>query len=314
MQFHQALRQRQAESDAPQRFIALPISLLELFKNLFLFGFVNAHAMIGNRHPHLAIGGLHRRQCHGTLGGRVFQRVGQKVQENLPRAAAIRLDDMVATGHPHFEANRLLLGLGRDHERRRLQEFLNADAFQRQFHRAHFDLGQVQHVIDKCEQMGAAVVDAPHILLLLLIERAKTFPFEQVGKAYDRVQRCAQLVAHRREEMALVLVGFLEAHIRPLDAGQRLQQVAGPLFHDPLQAFAGLGQFRGSDTYLGIDNLVGRLQLRMALCDLFHLADALAARGDQDEILEKDPGGMLEPAPVACSQYAKYRLGPEHAA
>ncbi len=88
---------------------------------------------------------------------------------------------------------------------------------------AGLDLGEVEDVVDDAQKVLAGLVDLAHIVALarreLGLERQK-------GHADDRVHRCADLVTHVGEELALHACGLL---------GQRLALACGPrlLFHLP---------------------------------------------------------------------------------
>ncbi len=58
--------------------------------------------------------------------------------------------------------------------------------------------------------MHAAGIDVANVAEVLLVaDRAERLPDDHVGKADDRVERCAQLVAHRRQEVRLGTVCLL---------------------------------------------------------------------------------------------------------
>ena len=82
---------------------------------------------------------------------------------------------------------------------------------------AGFDLGQIEHVIDEAEQMLAVGLQAfeyaEHLLRWLAIRAVR----HQFGVAQDRVERCAQLMAHIGKELRLVLARFFKLAALVLD-------------------------------------------------------------------------------------------------
>ncbi len=68
--------------------------------------------------------------------------------------------------------------------------------------------GEIENVVDQAQQVGPAIADQPRIIPVLLVaERSMDFSDHQVREPDDGVQRRAQLVAHRGEEMRLRLTG-----------------------------------------------------------------------------------------------------------
>ena len=67
-----------------------------------------------------------------------------------------------------------------------------------------FDLGQIEHVVDKPEQVPAVGLKAFEYAKHLLGRLAVSAVRHQFGIAEDGVERCAQLVAHVGEELRLV--------------------------------------------------------------------------------------------------------------
>ena len=91
-------------------------------------------------------------------------------------------------------------------------------------HLAGFDLRQIENVVDQVEQIRARRVDRLRELDLLLRQVLVLVLREQLGEDEQRVERRAQLVAHVRQELALVLRAerqllglFLERDARRFD-------------------------------------------------------------------------------------------------
>src|SRR3546814_1340930 len=63
-------------------------------------------------------------------------------------------------------------------------------------------LREIEHVVDQAEKVAAAVVDVGGIFRIARVaERSQRLRLQDLGKADDRVQRRAQLVAHRSQEL-----------------------------------------------------------------------------------------------------------------
>src|SRR5688572_19090117 len=72
---------------------------------------------------------------------------------------------------------------------------------------SRLDFGEVQYVVDQGEEMALALLDAFQVIALRFGNRPADTQHQQLGVTGDGVERRAQLVAHRREEIALRLVG-----------------------------------------------------------------------------------------------------------
>ena len=70
---------------------------------------------------------------------------------------------------------------------------------------AGLDLRQVEHLVDQVEEVRACAVDRLRVLDLLRIEVRLLVVREHAREDEQRIERRAQLVAHVREELALVL-------------------------------------------------------------------------------------------------------------
>ena len=81
---------------------------------------------------------------------------------------------------------------------------VHVDLFE--FQLAGFDLGEIEHIVDDAEQVGAGALHGFGVFAL----GAGQAGFEQqLGHAKHAVHRCADLVAHARKERALGVVGRL---------------------------------------------------------------------------------------------------------
>ncbi len=95
---------------------------------------------------------------------------------------------------------------------------------------ARLDLAEVEHVVDKAEQMAAAGVDVLQALLLLLgAHLARQVVLEDLAEAEDGVERRTQLVAHVGQELALqpaVLLDLGVGHLQLVLLQGNLLQLA----------------------------------------------------------------------------------------
>ena len=78
-------------------------------------------------------------------------------------------------------------------------------------HLAAFHLGQVQDVVDHLQQHAAGALNVADVALLLVVERVDAA--QHVAEAQNAVERRAQLVAHRGQEVALEPVHLVELHV-----------------------------------------------------------------------------------------------------
>ena len=137
------------------------------------------------------------------------------------------------------------------------------------------------------EQLGGGVARRRLALLVPAGQAAvEVEHVEQVGDGFHDVAPLLQrarhfllagleLLGHRRQRVGLML------------------ELGGPLRHRPLDLGA------------------GRLEQRLPRGDLVHLAHALHAGGNEEQVFERDPADVLDPAPGAGRRDAVDRLRPE---
>ena len=82
---------------------------------------------------------------------------------------------------------------------------------------AGLDLREVQHLVDEAEQVSAGGIHAAQRLHRLLRAEARRVGDHHLGQADDGVERRAQLVAHAREELRLVLARLRELPVLVLN-------------------------------------------------------------------------------------------------
>ncbi len=92
----------------------------------------------------------------------------------------------------------------RVHGDRAAQDVRDRHLRELELHPAGLDLGQVEHVVDQREQVRARREHVVDVGELLVVQLAEHLLVQHLGEADDRVQRRAQLVRHRGQEVRLV--------------------------------------------------------------------------------------------------------------
>jgi hypothetical protein len=92
---------------------------------------------------------------------------------------------------------------------------------ERELELAGLDLGEVEDVVDQPEEVLAAPVDPPHHIAGLRGQVAVDPVDQELGVPQDRVERCAELVAHVGQELALVPACDLELPALGLDLAEQ---------------------------------------------------------------------------------------------
>src|SRR5215210_2596412 len=93
-----------------------------------------------------------------------------------------------------------------------LEHVMEADRLNREGDRSCLDAGDVQHLVDEAKQVMARF---GYVIEALLLFGFEAVHIEELGKAEDGVERCAQLVAHAREELAFRPVGCFSGLFGP---------------------------------------------------------------------------------------------------
>ncbi len=156
-----------------------------------------------------------RPPSHVVLDG-VAQQVGQDlldarfVAQHAPGPAVDVL----------LDAQAALFGGRLDHRQRRIDQWRQLQRHRPQIEHARFDARQVERVVDHVQQVPAGLLDLRGPAALVLGQGGPAVQPEQLRKAEHRVQRCAQFMAHARDELALGAVGGLGLLARPLGFGQ----------------------------------------------------------------------------------------------
>ena len=224
---------------------------------------------------------LHRRgreldaHRHAALLGEL-DGVREQVLQHLLEALLVREDSRwdVRTADLDRQLEALF---GGQRAERALDEL--ADLLQLYLRRVHahlpgLDLRQVEDVVDQVQQVGAGVVDRVRELDLLLGQVRIRVVREQLREDEQRVQRRTKLVAHVREELALVLRrdgellgALLQCGSRKLDLAV-LDLDAAVLLREQLCLLLELLVRLLELLLLGLQELLGRLERLRLLLEL----------------------------------------------
>ena len=95
----------------------------------------------------------------------------------------------------------LVLCLATDHAHSRVDRVHRINGLRVDCHLASLDLRHVENIVDHVQQVLARSQDVLRVALVTLVpHRAVKFIRQDFGKAIDRIQRRAQLMAHIRQE------------------------------------------------------------------------------------------------------------------
>src|SRR6266446_4140536 len=185
----------------------------ERFKDLLLLIRWNARAIVAHFQPDLLLRFACDQFDSATFGGEL-NRIADQVHKDLFETHTIGANVQVGLNLLE-QCLRFLL-------RKRLEGAehfgkcgCHAHIFTDNLHSARFNLGKVQDVGDQPEQVRSAGMYVGDVASLAIVERAVTLVSQKVGKAQNRVERSAQLVAHRGKELILKLTGAFRVFLRP---------------------------------------------------------------------------------------------------
>ena len=150
----------------------------------------------------------------GELG-----RIAEQVEEVLTQLGLVRMHRSQVALEILHEGVAVLVDQRRDGRLHVAEQLGHIEGFEEQLHPVGLDLRQVEDVVDEREEMAAGAGD-------LLQFRDEPVPLlvgrlldQHLAVADDRVQRCTQLMAHRREEAAFGFVGRFGIALGPLQIG-----------------------------------------------------------------------------------------------
>ena len=95
-----------------------------------------------------------------------------------------------------------------------MDDFLDSDGFDSNFHLARLNLGEIEQAINEIEQALGVIKEILEILSLQLRDLSLGFAPNQASITDDSVERRAQLMGHAGEEIRLVAIGGVELLIK----------------------------------------------------------------------------------------------------
>src|SRR4051794_4044306 len=111
--------------------------------------------------------------------------------------------DAKIVGYAHGVAEVPHRELRLDHRQHRLYDLAHRQRLEMEVGAPRLDARQIEQIVDEPEQMLLTSRHSPQRLELFLREWAMHPHLEKLDIPSDRIERCPQLVAHRREERAL---------------------------------------------------------------------------------------------------------------
>ncbi len=164
---------------------------------------VSRTAKVSSACPSAAARRRHGEHDLAALGE--LHRVGEQVEDDLAQPRDVADDGRRNVAFEHVGGVEVLLdGAGRDEVERRLDALAQIERLRLDVHPPGLDLREVEDVVDDRQERVAGIADGRGVVVLLGVELGVE---QQAAHADDRVHRRADLVAHRREERALRLVG-----------------------------------------------------------------------------------------------------------
>ncbi len=158
---------------------------------------------------------LRRDRHHAALGK--LHGIADEVQQRLADPGLVRTHHAEVVGAAHFDAVAVLLGGGAERRGHVADQRRDRERLDLQFHLPGLDLGQVEDLVDQCEQVAAGAQDPLQRFDLFALAEVARILQQHLADADDRVQRRAQFVAHVGEELRLVPAGRLELAALVLD-------------------------------------------------------------------------------------------------
>ena len=107
-----------------------------------------------------------------TTAGGELDCVTEQVHEHLLKPLLVDDNLHAGQGIGIFDLNLLLRRHPPDKQQARMAEFVDRHRRQVQLELAGFDPGEVEQVIDECQQVPPALIDEPYRFMLALVERA----------------------------------------------------------------------------------------------------------------------------------------------
>ncbi len=218
-QLDDAARDRQSEARAAEAAARRLIGLAERLEQVRRDLRRDPRTGVGDGEPHdarvLALDALDDRAHRDASGRGELHRVSEQVQQHLTQPVGVAEDAPRHVGRDvGREREPFLARRGGEDVGRVLHRDDRGERRAVELHPAGFDLREVQDVVDDRQQRLGRVADGDRVLLRLVGERRLQ---QQLRHPDDRVDRGADLVAHRREELRLHLGRLDRAVVRRAD-------------------------------------------------------------------------------------------------
>ena len=168
-----------------------------------------------------------------------FKRIAGEVIENLLEALAVCADDKAWRNFDGYGHGLFAIDL-RDSGNDLLNHRASFELLTIELEPASLQAGIVENILDDSQEMFSGSANVCQESLLPVRQRTAAFLREKIDETDDGVHRGAKLVAHRREETGLLLVGPLSRAILQfeLDVGSR--QFTAEMFQfcvEPAESF-----------------------------------------------------------------------------
>src|SRR6185312_8429496 len=170
----------------------------------------DARTVVAHRNHLPAVGRAVDDALNLALLRRELDRIAEQVEQHLPDRPLVapELRQIVAVVEGELDA----LGLGADlhHAPAVFGDIDQRHRFLVELVLARLDAAEVEKLVDEVEQVLARAMDIAGIFLVLrYLVRPQQFRLQHFRKADDRIERRAQFMAHRGEELRLGDIGLL---------------------------------------------------------------------------------------------------------
>ena len=208
------LRQRSCERKTEARAVMLPAEggfhLPERRQHrLHIFG-RDADARIADADGEASVRVAVRRQHHPAAALREFERIRQKIDDDLCELALVDPDGRRVVRNVDGEGNAAFEKAVSQERAEHLHQPRQRHLALGKFGVAGFDLREIEDVVDDGEEMAARFVNIDRVFAVAVHRvRAERLLRDHIREAQDRVERRAEFVAHIGEEFRFGPIGDL---------------------------------------------------------------------------------------------------------
>ena len=229
MRLRQCLRQRQPEAGAGATAVEIGVDLPERHQDLAQMFRFDADPGVGNDENQVAAFADRAIQRHFAASWRELDGIGQQIDDHLLQHSSVGQQGGKVRLHRRFNGQTGLCDSFGQDRKAGLDQIGKGKNFLVKRLPTRFDPRQVQDVVDDRQQVTTGPVNVFDVL-----GRSATQPTsgagaaQHVGEADDRVEWCAQFVAHIGKELSLGAVGCLRLdHCRASEVGRSLSLLLG---------------------------------------------------------------------------------------